>query len=364
MKKLLSILTITSLLATMPIVMADDNITVTIDGNPIEFDVPPMIINDRTMVPMRAIFEELGATVDWNDETKTAFGEMSGIGVSFTLDDIIMIKNTVPTELDTPATIVNDRVLLPIRAVAESFGMNVLWNNSSRTVIIDSSNNLKTLYYDDSNMVWYKGEVEVNGNYPSGYGTTWNKDGSIEYTGQFEYGLFNGQGCLYNNSKAAYIGMFSAGKPTGDGKYINSININTESPQAVNQNNYEKEKTELHTEYLNKLTEIYKLQQELDDLINTDPYSTEEAKSILGKYDMSTSSNIKGANGSNVDSYSAANAMRQQAALYSKAQEMVLNAYNSKIETMRKVINDTKETADNWYFATLAALKIKYNIDE
>lgn len=284
---------------------------------------------------------------------------MSGIGVSFTLDDIVMIKNTVPIELDTPATIINDRILLPVRAVAESFGMSVLWDNINRTVIIDRSNNLKTLYYDDSNMVWYKGEVEANGNYPSGYGTSWNKDGSIEYTGQFEYGLFSGQGCLYSNSQAVYIGMFSVGEPTGEGKYLNSTNYSGKTAQEA----YAAEKQLLDEEYKDKLSEIYDLQLELYELQNTDPYSTEEAKSILGKYDMSTSSSIQGANGGNVDSYSAANAMRQQAALYAQAQETVLKAYNAKIKNMQDSIDNLQQLADDWYDSELKALKIKYSID-
>ena len=83
----------------------------------------------------------------------------------------------------------------------------------------------------------------------------------------------------------------------------------------------------------------------------------------MSKYDTSTPSNVKGAYGSDIDSYSAANAMKQQAALYSQAQETALKAYNTKIETMRQQIAEAKKAADNWYFSELTALKIKYNID-
>ena len=92
------------------------------------------------------------------------------------------------------------------------------------------------------------------------------------------------------------------------------------------------------------------------DMVKTNPFSTDEAKAILGKYNLSA---IQGrnnqlalgtaSNGGNVDSYSAANAMRQQAALYSQAQQNVLDAYNStqKIEQARKILSDMGVQIDN-----------------
>ena len=100
------------------------------------------------------------------------------------------------------------------------------------------------------------------------------------------------------------------------------------------------------------------------DMVKTNPFSTNEAKAILGKYNLSA---IQGrnnqlalgtaSNGGNVDSYSAANAMRQQAALYSQAQQNVLDAYNAKvqnaynstqkIEQARKILSDMGVQIDN-----------------
>lgn len=100
------------------------------------------------------------------------------------------------------------------------------------------------------------------------------------------------------------------------------------------------------------------------DMVKTNPFSTDEAKAILGKYNLSA---IQGrnnqlalgtaSNGGNVDSYSAANAMRQQAALYSQAQQNVLDAYNAKvqnaanstqkIEQARKILSDMGVQIDN-----------------
>ncbi len=209
MKKLLSLITITSMLAAAPIALADDEITVKIDGNPIEFDVQPTIINERTMVPMRAIFENLGATVDWDDETKTAWGDMSGITISFKLNDPNMMKNTIAIPIDSPATVIDGRTLLPVRAVAESFGMNVSWDGYSKTVFIDSTNNLESFTY--GNML-YKGEV-VNG-LAHGYGSCWNTEtNELEFTGLWENGA-KSKGSFYFYDGSIFSGTFSDGKMT------------------------------------------------------------------------------------------------------------------------------------------------------
>ena len=87
MKKILSLIAITSLLAIAPVVSADNTISVNIDGTPVEFDVPPMIINDRTMVPMRATLEMLGADVSWDDTNRVATGIAPGISVQIPIQN-------------------------------------------------------------------------------------------------------------------------------------------------------------------------------------------------------------------------------------------------------------------------------------
>ena len=111
-------------------------ITITIDGKDIKFDQPPIIVNDRTLVPMRAIFEALGAVVEWENETRTAVGTKDGITIRIQIDNNVMKKNNSDIVLDVPAQLVNDRTLVPIRAVSESFGCKVEWVNSTKTVVI------------------------------------------------------------------------------------------------------------------------------------------------------------------------------------------------------------------------------------
>lgn len=117
---------------------ADGEISVIIDGNPIVFDTPPKIIADRTMVPMRAVFESLGASVSWNDNTKTASADKDGINIRITIGDYHIVKNGEIIEIDSPAVIISGRTLVPVRAISESFGCSVNWDGDTRSVIISS----------------------------------------------------------------------------------------------------------------------------------------------------------------------------------------------------------------------------------
>ena len=122
-------------------VAADNDITVKIGEQPIVFDVPPQIINNRTMVPMRKIFETLGATVEWNPSTKTIKAEKAHTTITLTIDDPKMSVNDNIVTLDVPACLVNNRTFVPIRAIAEAFKTEVSWDETTKTVSILSESN-------------------------------------------------------------------------------------------------------------------------------------------------------------------------------------------------------------------------------
>ncbi|NLX02292.1 MAG: SH3 domain-containing protein [Syntrophomonadaceae bacterium] len=111
---------------------------VIMDGSRLTFDVPPIIENGRTLVPLRAIFEAMGASVSWDNNTRTA------VAVRGTTKVVLPIGSTRPTvngqvwPLDVPAKIKNNRTLAPLRFVGEAFGGKVDWNNSTRTITITS----------------------------------------------------------------------------------------------------------------------------------------------------------------------------------------------------------------------------------
>lgn len=117
----------------------DTDIAVKFNGEWMNFDVPPQLINDRTMVPMRAIFEALGCSVSWNDESQTATGERNGKRVSVTIGSSNASVGGLPVTIDQSAVLINDRTLVPLRFVSEAFDAEVMWNNDTQTVTISAT---------------------------------------------------------------------------------------------------------------------------------------------------------------------------------------------------------------------------------
>ncbi len=121
---------------TTPDIGEEKSITVWLDGNKLEFDVEPIIENGRTLVPMRVIFEALGADVAWDNNTQTAIAIRDKIVITITIDQNIMIRNAEAILLDVPARLINSRTLVPVRAVSEGLNANVDWIDSEKKVII------------------------------------------------------------------------------------------------------------------------------------------------------------------------------------------------------------------------------------
>lgn len=112
--------------------------SVSIDSRPIYFDVAPQKINGRVMVPLRAIFENLGADVGWDNETQTITGTKEGRNVTLRVGVATATVDGKTVQLDVPATKINGRVFVPTRFVAESFGADVKWDDSSKQVTIST----------------------------------------------------------------------------------------------------------------------------------------------------------------------------------------------------------------------------------
>lgn len=109
---------------------------VELNGVRLEFDVPPQIINGRTMVPVRKIFESLGAEVNWDGETRTVTAKTEERIVVMQIDNTVISVNSTEIVLDVPPMIVNDRTLVPVRAASEGLGAVVQWRDETKTVII------------------------------------------------------------------------------------------------------------------------------------------------------------------------------------------------------------------------------------
>lgn len=113
-----------------------DDIAVKFNGEWMKFDVPPVIINSRTMVPMRAIFEALGAAVGWEQETRTAHGTRNGKKVTVTIDSNIATVGGMAVTIDQSAVLKDSRTLVPLRFISEAYDANVEWDGDSRTIFI------------------------------------------------------------------------------------------------------------------------------------------------------------------------------------------------------------------------------------
>lgn len=106
------------------------------NGQKLAFDVPPMIDNSRTMVPLRAIFEAMGATVTWNQSTQTAIAVKGDTTVILPLNSTTPTINGTVTKIDVPAKLTDQRILAPLRFVGEAFGGTVGWDQASYTIDI------------------------------------------------------------------------------------------------------------------------------------------------------------------------------------------------------------------------------------
>jgi hypothetical protein len=143
--------------------MKDNSIGVFIKGLNLETDVPPVIKGGRTLIPVRAVVNALGADVDWDPETRTVTitKEMTSsitdeevmnedttaeaasedgatkMVIQLQIDSNIAIVNGEEVTLDTAAEITDSRTIVPLRFIAETFGLKVDWDGESGTVIIE-----------------------------------------------------------------------------------------------------------------------------------------------------------------------------------------------------------------------------------
>ncbi|MGI2293593.1 copper amine oxidase N-terminal domain-containing protein [Paenibacillus sp. GXUN7292] len=113
-----------------------DPIKVLINNNLISFEQPPVIKNGNTLVPMRAIFEQLGATIKWNQEEYSVTATKGDQTIYLKIGDKKAQLNGKTIELDVPAQIVKANTMVPVRFISESLGALVEWDDMTRTVVI------------------------------------------------------------------------------------------------------------------------------------------------------------------------------------------------------------------------------------
>ncbi|HEV2357599.1 MAG TPA: copper amine oxidase N-terminal domain-containing protein [bacterium] len=111
---------------------------VLVDGQPVAFDVPPQIDNGRVLVPLRGVFERLGATVAWDDRTQTVLAQRGATGVSLVIGNTQAMVNGRPEIIDVPPLVVAGRTMVPLRFISQALGATVNWDAASTTVTVIS----------------------------------------------------------------------------------------------------------------------------------------------------------------------------------------------------------------------------------
>lgn len=115
-----------------------NSIKVFVNGEKLAFDVEPFIESGRTLVPIRRIFEALGAVVTWNEQTQTATVMKENDNISFTINNNMAVINGVNEQMEVAAKIVDGgRTVVPLRFLSEALGYNVEWDGVTQTIQID-----------------------------------------------------------------------------------------------------------------------------------------------------------------------------------------------------------------------------------
>jgi len=139
--KCVCLLSIVAILAhTTPVLtFANTEVSVTLDGEQITFtDQGPVIIDDRTLVPVGDVFAAMGFTPSWDSNARQATLTRGTDVVVITIGSYVFTTNGTSHNLDVPAQIIANRTLLPLRAVLESLGYTLYWDSNTRTAVITS----------------------------------------------------------------------------------------------------------------------------------------------------------------------------------------------------------------------------------
>ena len=122
---------------------AADEIKIIINDKPVTFDQMPVIVDGRTLVPLRGISETLGAEVLYTAATKRVTVTRDGVVVKLKIGSAEAYIDREEKTLDVPATVISDRTMVPVRFISEAYGSKVEWDGNTKTVIIKDNGTSK-----------------------------------------------------------------------------------------------------------------------------------------------------------------------------------------------------------------------------
>lgn len=118
---------------------AATSIRTMLDGRELTFAIAPFIEDGRTIVQARRLLESMGATVDWEQSTRTVVAHLGNREVRAPIGSRTALVNGQAVTMDVPPRIVNDSTLIPLRFFVENLGISVTWEQETRTIYIDSN---------------------------------------------------------------------------------------------------------------------------------------------------------------------------------------------------------------------------------
>ncbi len=138
---------------TEPEVYAENSIKIVIDGKKVKTDVDPYITNDRTLVPIRVIAEELDSVVEWDNDNRAVHISKEDVHILLRIDSYLVEhtndNETIYTMIDVAPQIIEDRTFVPIRLISNALGVGIEWNNDERAVYIDSRDSSEVMPFFD-----------------------------------------------------------------------------------------------------------------------------------------------------------------------------------------------------------------------
>jgi hypothetical protein len=133
------LLVVSLLFATAIQAVGQATVRVYVNGEQVMFDQQPIVVGSRVLVPLRGIFEKMGATVVWLPETRTVRAQRGTTSVELHIGSTSALVNGATVTLDVPAQIVGGRTVVPLRFISESLGATVNYDDASRTVTITTT---------------------------------------------------------------------------------------------------------------------------------------------------------------------------------------------------------------------------------
>jgi N-acetylmuramoyl-L-alanine amidase len=162
MKSLLTVCMMLVLFLAAPLVVhAENAISLFLDGKPLPTEVPPVLVEGNTLVPVRVIAENLGAKVGWDGNERKVTVKDDAVSIEMTIDRPQVKVNNSNKLLEVPPKIIEGNTMLPVRFVSETMGVQVTWDDLTRSVFLYQPNNVLAQGKSEDKSASPSSEVQV-----------------------------------------------------------------------------------------------------------------------------------------------------------------------------------------------------------